>query len=470
MNIRRIILENVKGFGRIDLNLARGPGGEMRTLSGWHVIAGPNGSGKTTMLQAVALALAGPARAAKLVLSGSSWVRRGATRGYCGVMLGAGPGDRVEDPEGAAEKGDADMASVALGRQAARPIFETRRWSPVNAKQPLWSGIEFGSAAASPKHVGRKGRGAEATVRRGAWAQQPRGWFAVGYGPFRRISGGTAEASDLMNGPPALARLGGLFRSDATFSESLDWLLRVHTLRLEGNDAAHQVLRIVREILDGGMLSEGMSVAEINSGGLHLDDSGTRLTLDELGDGYKVTIAFAIDLLRHLYGAGRGGVMVEDAKGYVEILDDGVVLIDEAELHLHPSWQQALPVALTRRFPNLQFLVTTHSPFVAQAASPGSIVRLWRAPDGIDGAVLNEEHTRRVLSGTIDDAVVSEAFGLPHAHSPRAEASITRLAALEAKLLEGAATAAERDEFERLRRLVAPGAEVQALLRSTGSL
>lgn len=42
--------------------------------------------------------------------------------------------------------------------------------------------------------------------------------------------------------------------------------------------------------------------------------------------------------------------------------EEGVVLIDELELHMHTSWQRRIIPALTKTFPNIQFIITTHSP------------------------------------------------------------------------------------------------------------
>ena len=62
---------------------------------------------------------------------------------------------------------------------------------------------------------------------------------------------------------------------------------------------------------------------------------------------------------------------------------EGVVLIDEIELHLHPKWQRAIVPALTRTFPNCQFIVTTHSPQVLSEVQPNSIYILESTDRGI---------------------------------------------------------------------------------------
>lgn len=43
---------------------------------------------------------------------------------------------------------------------------------------------------------------------------------------------------------------------------------------------------------------------------------------------------------------------------------EGIVLIDEIELHMHPSWQRRILGVLKQLFPNVQFIITTHSPQV----------------------------------------------------------------------------------------------------------
>lgn len=47
--------------------------------------------------------------------------------------------------------------------------------------------------------------------------------------------------------------------------------------------------------------------------------------------------------------------------------EDAVILIDELDLHLHPKWQKEIVDDLKRTFPNCQFIVSTHSPFVIQS-------------------------------------------------------------------------------------------------------
>ena len=59
---------------------------------------------------------------------------------------------------------------------------------------------------------------------------------------------------------------------------------------------------------------------------------------------------------------------------------EGLVLIDEIDLYLHPAWQATFVTALRRVFPRMQFIATTHSPVVLAEMAPHEIVRLIMDP------------------------------------------------------------------------------------------
>lgn len=83
---------------------------------------------------------------------------------------------------------------------------------------------------------------------------------------------------------------------------------------------------------------------------------GVEHSVDQLSDGEKCTLALVGDLARRLALANQGAA--DPLQG------DGVVLIDEIELHMHPSWQRKILPVLSETFPNVQFIITTHSPQV----------------------------------------------------------------------------------------------------------
>ena len=83
---------------------------------------------------------------------------------------------------------------------------------------------------------------------------------------------------------------------------------------------------------------------------------GQTLSMEQLSDGEKCVVAMLGDLSRRLALANPH---LENP-----LLGTGIVLIDEIELHMHPSWQRKIIAVLQNIFPNIQFIITTHSPMV----------------------------------------------------------------------------------------------------------
>ncbi|MEH2466792.1 AAA family ATPase [Nostoc sp.] len=102
---------------------------------------------------------------------------------------------------------------------------------------------------------------------------------------------------------------------------------------------------------------------------------GQELIINQLSDGEKCLLAMVGDLARRLAIANPS--LPDPLQG------SGVVLIDEIELHLHPKWQREIIPALTRTFPNCQFIVTTHSPQVISQVKPEGIYILEKTDEGV---------------------------------------------------------------------------------------
>lgn len=87
-----------------------------------------------------------------------------------------------------------------------------------------------------------------------------------------------------------------------------------------------------------------------------ISKNGQRLEISQLSDGEKCTLAMIGDLARRLALANP----------YLDnpLAGEGIVLIDEIELHLHPAWQREIIKRLEGIFPNIQFIISTHSPQV----------------------------------------------------------------------------------------------------------
>jgi len=92
------------------------------------------------------------------------------------------------------------------------------------------------------------------------------------------------------------------------------------------------------------------------------DDEVKELRIEQLSDGYRTTLAMTMDI------AARMAEANPDAEN--PLTTEGIVLIDEVDLHLHPGWQQHILTDLMRTFPNVQFIVSTHSPQVISSVKP----------------------------------------------------------------------------------------------------
>lgn len=86
------------------------------------------------------------------------------------------------------------------------------------------------------------------------------------------------------------------------------------------------------------------------------------LRIEQLSDGYRTTLAMVMDIAARM--AEANPEMPDPLK------TEGVVMIDEVDLHLHPGWQQTILLDLMRTFRNVQFIVSTHSAQVISSVKP----------------------------------------------------------------------------------------------------
>jgi len=136
----------------------------------------------------------------------------------------------------------------------------------------------------------------------------------------------------------------------------------------------------------------------------------------QLSDGYKTLLGLVIDLSMRM---GLANPHLDDP-----LSAEAVVMIDEVDLHLHPSWQRRVLADLLRTFSNTQFILTTHSPFIVEALNNHlKRHRLGEEPTGdedVDSliplssddvrAYLMESSSKRSLmddeSGLVDDTLL----------------------------------------------------------------
>ena len=145
-----------------------------------------------------------------------------------------------------------------------------------------------------------------------------------------------------------------------------------------------------------------------------------------------------------------------------------LLLIDEIENHLHPTWQRRVIPALSNHFPKLQIFATTHSPFVVAGLKKGQVHLLQRDADGVVTATTNE---RDVIGWTADE-ILQTLMGVDE---PTDQLTIDRASRLRELRGQETLTPEEESEMNELRRqvnanLLARGGDADSDLEDYASL
>ncbi|QSQ21015.1 AAA family ATPase [Pyxidicoccus parkwayensis] len=437
MYLSRVEIAGIKGFRpgplRVDLDLSRPDGG----FAGWTVLAGRNGAGKSSLLKAIALVVAGPAAARALQPSFSGWIHTDKQEGLVVARFVPEPKhDRFLNGDAPSKSFKAHLSLLQF-ESGPEPSLHFGSSYPMQ--------VRFGNQQPT---LMKDPATSTSELEDGPWAVNPRGWFIAGYGPYRRLAS-AAEAQRSISGSSQVNRLVGLFLQDGALVEAVQWLREHHFRRLEDKVGAKELIESVLELLNDGLLPDSTRVSHIDTDGLWVTQGARTFPLRDMSDGYRTTTALVLDLARQLQTTYQEFKLVQQ-NGTWCVPYPGVVLIDEVELHLHVSWQRRIGFWLKRHFPNIQFIVTTHSPFVCQAADPKGLIRLPAPGEERTAEHVSDELFRTVVNGTVDEAVLTELFGLDHVHSEESERLRTRVAELEVRLMDGKATEEDRAEFESL--------------------
>ncbi|OEZ55444.1 AAA family ATPase [Duganella sp. HH105] len=136
------------------------------------------------------------------------------------------------------------------------------------------------------------------------------------------------------------------------------------------------------------------------------DDFGV-LTVSQLSDGIRNSLGMVADIaFRAVQLNPHLGAQAAQATA-------GIVLIDEVDMHLHPSWQQVFLANLREAFPLVQFIVTTHSPQVLTSIDASSIRILQQYRDEESGTQKSEvKHVTMQTKGVASSDLLAEIMGV----------------------------------------------------------
>lgn len=169
---------------------------------------------------------------------------------------------------------------------------------------------------------------------------------------------------------------------------------------------------------------------------------GVDLEVDQLSGGYKAVLSVVADI------AKRMSIANPDSANPLD--EEAVILIDELDLHLHPRWQKTIVEDLKRAFPNCQFIISTHSPFIIQSLS---------AEELFDITTMQYAKESGSYNGWSIDAIQEHKLGV----APKTVAFNRQAEAFSAAMDEGDYHKA-KNSYYKLKEMVSPGSPENKIL------
>ena len=136
------------------------------------------------------------------------------------------------------------------------------------------------------------------------------------------------------------------------------------------------------------------------------EEDSREVRIEQMSDGYRIMVAMVADIASRLAEANPSDENPLDGKG--------IVLIDEADLHLHPAWQRKILHDLSVVFRNIQFIVTTHSPLIAMGAADIAQILVFD-----EKGKLHETEADVYSTYDVGQVLMSNLFNLPTDRAPQ---------------------------------------------------
>jgi predicted ATP-binding protein involved in virulence len=307
-----------------------------------NLLLGNNGYGKTALLKAIALTALGPA------------VRSSGIYAY---------------------------------RLVRREPTTGRSKNRKQLQQPTEAGLEAVFTAHEQDRVGEhvKVESRVRVVRKGdleelEWAHQDEklwhpifkshsdAFFFVGYGATRRVE--SRERLDLATRRSSsfarAQRVQSLFEEAYSLIPLNSWLPQFKS----GNKGRYtQVVHLINKLMGKGHYTFR---GEMQKDEFVFERGGLKVPYPAMSDGYRAYLGWVGDLLYH--------VCMTCPPGKKLIENKGIVMVDEIDLHLHPKWQLTVLPTLAKELPNIQFIVTSHSPLIVGSLEWMNIILMSPGP------------------------------------------------------------------------------------------
>jgi predicted ATPase len=402
MWVEKLTLENIKCFDNCEFDF-----GTPKARHKWVTLLGENGGGKSTALQALGLLLAGPEGATKLLNSPHGWLRDESKLGKISIKI---------------HQGTNDPGVFGGQKTKARQLFSYNYL--ITGSQRLT--IEHKTYTEPTILEGVDEKRPLSWLRENALLPKGEGWFAAGYGAFRRLTrkGGQIIVPSLQT-PLRFTNFSTQFEEDEPLTAFEQWLVFLD-YRISKNSEIGKIAEKQRDMgikAINQLLPKGSAFEKIDDNGrIWFIIDGISVSTLALSDGYRSILALAGDLVWRLIEAFP--------KSTQPLQEEGVVLIDELDIHLHPTWQREIASWLQSVFPNIQFIVATHSPLIAAGAGKDAVTyRVFKNEEG-NASIENIEN---IAFQGVDSVLQSRAFGLVSTFSIEAENTIEQYLQLKNK-------------------------------------
>ncbi len=390
-----------------------------------NLILGNNGMGKSTFLKALALACLGPVvtevrpdRFVRREPGAPAMIRRDVVRARGRVP---------------------DMPST---RSIIKGVFVPNRQDDVaKSVKQIKSTIRIDrrDAFEQSRYLDRVGK-----EWHPIYSEESDALFFVGYGANRRTE-------DKERYDPSARRKSAVVRARrvmSLFDESYSLVPLSSWLPLvEAKDKTRyaQVAQLLQSIVGEGHWT---FTGEMENGEYLFQRGDQKVPYPALSDGYRAFYGWLGDLLHHVCEtATPGKTMVQN---------QGMVMIDEIDLHLHPSWQMEVLPRLSKELPNIQFIVTSHSPLVVGSLQWVNLIVL-EPGDAQSTTLLRKEIPVHGLDA--DQVLITAFFGLG---SSRVGDKAARLKELSTRATEG-----DRQAASQLLREMSKGTEALPAVTTT---
>jgi AAA domain, putative AbiEii toxin, Type IV TA system len=326
MFLKHVEISQIRAIDHVFLDFA-GPGASQRQRT---VLVGANDAGKSTVLRAIGLALAGSDALGDLIKEPATWVRMGQKEGRINALL-------------ATEKGGELAVGLTL-----KPGWTLRQTMANNAK-----GLRALDAAL---------------------AVAPGAFVTLGYGASRRpnVAAPGAAASGPGFETPRSAALASLFSPQAVLVPFEAWAGGAGGGQAaQAAKATASAVAALRAMLKAVLPGVSLAAIEPKAQQVLFKTSDGTLPFGQLSEASQTLVNWCADVLWRIGQCG--------GNRKTPLSTPGLLLLDEVDLHLHPLRQRTLLDALALALPHLQIVATTQSPMVAQQTREGELAVLERA-------------------------------------------------------------------------------------------